>query len=210
MNEFVEECRREWSRLGVPETVANEMAADLTTDLEEAAADGVPSEEVLGSGASDARAFAAAWAAERGVTRPLTTNHRLRRLLTGAALTTLALVTILGAVLVIASPPDTPTRLAIDAPVGLPPAVRVIAPAPPEVSVTPDGVTTAAVWVVRPNEEPVLLPAPSTRLVGAEVDDSSVRNLGWVLLAVGLSGVVCITIVWVGAQPGRRPRPGEA
>ena len=67
MNEFVEECRREWQRLGVPEPVANEMAADLAADLEEAEAEGVPAEEVLGSGAFDPRSFAAAWAAERGV-----------------------------------------------------------------------------------------------------------------------------------------------
>ena len=29
MNEFIEECRREWRRLGVPDPIANEMAADL-------------------------------------------------------------------------------------------------------------------------------------------------------------------------------------
>ena len=33
MNEFVEECRREWRRLGVPDPIANEMAADLTADI---------------------------------------------------------------------------------------------------------------------------------------------------------------------------------
>ena len=38
MNEFVEECRREWNRLGVPDPVANEMAAELEADLEEAEA----------------------------------------------------------------------------------------------------------------------------------------------------------------------------
>jgi hypothetical protein len=67
VNEFVDECRREWKRLGVPDPVANEMAADLAADLEEAAAEGVSAEEVLGSGAFDPRAFAGAWAAERGV-----------------------------------------------------------------------------------------------------------------------------------------------
>ena len=34
MSEFVDECRREWHRLGVPDPVANEMAADLTADLD--------------------------------------------------------------------------------------------------------------------------------------------------------------------------------
>jgi hypothetical protein len=36
VSEFVDECRREWRRLGVPDPIANEMAADLTADLEEA------------------------------------------------------------------------------------------------------------------------------------------------------------------------------
>ncbi len=67
MNEFVEECRREWKRLHVPDPVANEMAADLEADLAEAEAEGSSPEEVLGTGAFDARSFAAAWATERGV-----------------------------------------------------------------------------------------------------------------------------------------------
>jgi hypothetical protein len=67
MSEFVEECRREWKRLGVPDPIAGEMAADLAADLAEAEADGVAAEQVLGSGAFDPRAFAASWASERGV-----------------------------------------------------------------------------------------------------------------------------------------------
>jgi hypothetical protein len=47
------------------------MAADLAADLAEAEADGASPEQVLGSGAFDPRAFAAAWARERGVARPL-------------------------------------------------------------------------------------------------------------------------------------------
>jgi hypothetical protein len=69
VNDFVEQCRREWERLAVPGPVANEMAADLLADLQEAEAEGVSAEEVLGSGAFDPRAFAASWAAERGVSR---------------------------------------------------------------------------------------------------------------------------------------------
>ncbi len=68
MNGFVNDCRSEWKRLGVPDVVANEMAADLTADLAEAEADGVSPEEVLGNGVFDARSFAASWAAARGVT----------------------------------------------------------------------------------------------------------------------------------------------
>jgi hypothetical protein len=74
VNEFVNECRKEWKRLGVDDAVANEMATDLETDLAEAEAEGASAEEVLGSSAFDPRAFAAAWANERGVVpapRPL-------------------------------------------------------------------------------------------------------------------------------------------
>ena len=68
MSEFVDECRREWRRLGVPDPVANEMAADLTADLDEAESEGGSPEDVLGNSAFDPRRFAAAWAAARGVT----------------------------------------------------------------------------------------------------------------------------------------------
>ena len=44
MNDFVEECRREWRRLRVPKHLADEMAAELAADLEEAAP-----EDVLGT-----------------------------------------------------------------------------------------------------------------------------------------------------------------
>ena len=67
MSEFVDQCRAEWRRLGVPDAITNEMAADLAADLDEAAADGVSAEEVLGTAAFDPRGFAASWASERGV-----------------------------------------------------------------------------------------------------------------------------------------------
>jgi hypothetical protein len=67
MSDFVEQCRREWKRLGVPDPLAEETAADLATDLREAEADGVSAEEFLGSSAFDPRSFAASWAAERGI-----------------------------------------------------------------------------------------------------------------------------------------------
>jgi hypothetical protein len=68
--EFIEECRREWNRLGVPDPIANEMAADLTADIEEAEAEGGSAEDVLGDSVFDPRRFAAAWAGARGVTAP--------------------------------------------------------------------------------------------------------------------------------------------
>jgi hypothetical protein len=70
VNEFVEECVREWRRLGVADAAANEMAAELTADLAEAAAEGATTEAVLGTSAFEPRAFAGAWATERGVVPP--------------------------------------------------------------------------------------------------------------------------------------------
>ncbi len=67
MSRFIDECRREWDRLGVAEAVAAEMAADLQADLDEAAADGVGAEELLGDAVFDPRGFAASWAEARGV-----------------------------------------------------------------------------------------------------------------------------------------------
>jgi hypothetical protein len=67
MSEFVEQCRLEWSRLGVADPLAEEMAADLASDLEEAEAEGVSAADYLGASASDPRSFAASWASERGI-----------------------------------------------------------------------------------------------------------------------------------------------
>ena len=79
MSAFVEECRREWKRLGVPDSIADEMASELTADLAEASADGVSEAEMLGE--SDPRRFAATWADERGLIserRPKKRRKRLR------------------------------------------------------------------------------------------------------------------------------------
>ena len=65
MTAFVEECRQEWRRLGVPDLLADDMATELETDLADAEADGVSAAEMLGE--SDPRRFAAAWANERGL-----------------------------------------------------------------------------------------------------------------------------------------------
>lgn len=67
MSDFVEQCRREWRRLGVTDPLAEEMAADLASDLEEAEAEGVSAAEYLGASASDPGSFAASWARERGI-----------------------------------------------------------------------------------------------------------------------------------------------
>jgi hypothetical protein len=102
MSKFVEECRREWKRLGVPYAVAEEMAVDLEADLQEAESDGASVEEVLGRGAFDPRSFAASWAAERGVIPPSpVTGNLTRKPFMRAAIVLLALVTVIGAALVI-------------------------------------------------------------------------------------------------------------
>src|SRR5262245_63243431 len=67
MSEFVQQCRREWRRLGVADPLAEEMAADLTSDLDEAEAEGVSAADYLGASASDPRSFAASWASARGI-----------------------------------------------------------------------------------------------------------------------------------------------
>ncbi len=96
MNEFVEECRREWRRLGVPDPIANEMAADLTADIEEAEAEGGSAEDVLGNSVFDAQRFAASWAGARGVTAPVPSegqpNRPPRRALLAVALTAAAVL----------------------------------------------------------------------------------------------------------------------
>jgi hypothetical protein len=74
VSDFVDQCRKEWSRIGVPEATASEMAADLEADLAEARSEGVAPEAVLGNGYFDAKSFAASWALARGVATP-----RLRR-----------------------------------------------------------------------------------------------------------------------------------
>jgi hypothetical protein len=107
MSDFVELCRAEWRRLGVPDPLAEEMAADLASDLREAEADGVSAEELLGSSAFDPRSFAASWAAERGIipVPPSRGNARSRPLVL-AAFTALAAITLLvTALLLVAGKP---------------------------------------------------------------------------------------------------------
>jgi hypothetical protein len=77
MTTFVEECRREWKRLGVPDLMADEMAADLEADLAEAQADGVSAAEIVGD--SDPRHFARTWASERGLVSEPPPQKRSRK-----------------------------------------------------------------------------------------------------------------------------------
>ena len=104
MSEFVEQCRREWRRLGVADPLAEEMAADLASDLEEAEAEGVSAAEYLGSSASDPRSFAASWASERGIIpAPPDPEKGRRRPLALVAFTALAAITVIVAALLLAT-----------------------------------------------------------------------------------------------------------
>jgi len=77
MTAYVEECRQEWKRLGVPDLLAEEMATELESDLAEAEADGVSATEILGE--SDPRRFAANWASERGLVSEPAPQKKRRR-----------------------------------------------------------------------------------------------------------------------------------
>ncbi len=135
MSQFVEECRREWKRLRVPDAVANEMAADLAADLKEAEAEGASAEEVLGSGAFDPRSFAASWAAERGViqTPPVSRDRTPGRSRMPAATAAFAVIAIIGAVLALLASPSGPGRLALASGSVLP-RLRLVLPPPPAAS----------------------------------------------------------------------------
>jgi hypothetical protein len=166
VNEFVEECRREWRRLRVPDPVANEMAADLAVDLEEAEAEGVPAEEVLGRGAADPRSFAASWATERGVIQPRPLRDRLPKgSLMVAAVAAFAVIAVVGAALAtFASSPGSAPLLA-----GRP----VEAP-----------VTTARLVISAP------------LVAHEDISGTDARAIGRTLWIVGLAGIVLVALLW--------------
>lgn len=129
MSEFVEQCRREWRRLGVANPLAEEMAADLTSDLEEAEAEGVSATEYLGASAPDPQSFAASWATERGIIpTPSSREKDRRRPLALVAFTCLAAITVIVAALLLAT--------------GEPKvALKTVRTAPPHLPVSPAGPT---------------------------------------------------------------------
>jgi uncharacterized membrane protein len=99
MTAYVEECRQEWKRLGVPDLLAEEMATELESDLAEAQADGVSATEILGE--SDPRRFAATWASERGLVAeptPPRKNRTRRWILIVVGLVALFLVAVVVAI----------------------------------------------------------------------------------------------------------------
>jgi hypothetical protein len=133
MSDFVEQCRAEWKRLGVPDPLAEEMATDLTSDLAAAEADGVSAEEFLGSSYFDPRSFASSWAKERGVIPdpPLCrgANRRPRLLF---AFTALAALTVIVTTLLLLTGQPKVSLVATKAP-------RLHGVRPPAVFVLPPG-----------------------------------------------------------------------
>jgi hypothetical protein len=100
VSDFIEQCRVEWRRLGVPDPLAEEMAADLATDLKEAGADGVSAEELLGRSVFDPRSFAASWASERGIIPiPPTGGNARRRPIVLIVFTAIAAIAVIFAAL---------------------------------------------------------------------------------------------------------------
>jgi len=185
VNEFVEQCRREWKRLGVPSEVADEMAAELSADLNE----GASPEDVLGRDAADARSFAAAWAAERAV---VPQRRKATRIGVLAVVTALLLVVIAGALLALLASPSKGARLSIQ----------------PESGLNTD---SQRVWVGTPASVTIVAaPAPSARtpplfrLMTQSDTGTDQRTVGFLLLIIGATGLVITTVFWVAS--GRRLR----
>lgn len=195
MNEFVEECRTEWKRLGVPGPVIDDMAGELAADIEEAEAEGASVEDLLGAGARP-HEFATAWAAERGVI-----ERSLPRepgsawgSRTSAVIAALTVISIAGAVLVVFVSPAGPDNSALPLP-------RVV----------PDGGTA---WTVDGTASPLRVIVQDlgsgvvrTAAIGPSdsSDSSDTRAAGSVMLFAALAGIMLLTM-WVWAGPGLSPR----
>jgi hypothetical protein len=135
VSEFVEECRRERRRLGVPDPIANEMAADLTADIEEAEAEGGSAEDVLGNSVFDPRRFAASWAGARGVTAPVPVpappdRPPLRRSVPAIALTVVAVFFALAAIALLIGRRSASAAVSVRAILGGPGSAHLFGPGP--------------------------------------------------------------------------------
>lgn len=192
MNKFVAECRREWRRLGVPDPIANEMAADLAADLEEAEAEGGSAEDVLGNSAFDPRRFAASWAAARGVTAPpdpnLSSRHRPPL---AVALTSLVGILAIGAGVVLLGANRT-SSVAV--------AVRRFVGGPGQVPFFGSGPAKR-----------VLIPGPIRFGPGIRtfIGGVDLQPLAWIMLIVGVVGLGVALLYWSPWSGGRQSKQGE-
>ena len=149
MSDFVEQCRAEWRRLGVPDPLAEEMAADLASDLTEAEADGISAEELLGSSFFDPRSFATSWAAERGVIPVAPSRGNVRRRPLGlVAFTAFAAITVIvAALLLVAGQPKVSVVMSGNPQLFLPQPGAVVPPGPGG-QVLPGNTTAPIEWIL--------------------------------------------------------------
>jgi hypothetical protein len=182
VSEFVDECRREWRRLGVPDPVANEMAADLTADLEEAEAEGDSPEDVLGNSAFDPRRFAAAWAVARGVAgAPVPERPRSWRPPVAIALTVLlGLVTVGAGLVLLVGYRGHSFAIAVHRVVVSPPSIRFFAPGPGRTVV------------------------PGPPFLGTQMAGVDVHPVAWMLLIVGIVGLGLLAVLYWSPWSGHR------
>jgi hypothetical protein len=180
VNQFIEECRREWKRLRVPDPVVADMAAELTADLDEAAAEGGSPEDVLGSAASDPRSFAGAWAAERGVASPQPLTARLGgKSALPVAIAVLAIVAAVGAALVVFASPSASAPVA-----GLPLPRLSAYPTNAEVAQTNVEVARQSMEIAKSGGRIWVTEADAQ---GSGVD---IHGVGSILLIAGIAGVI--------------------
>lgn len=194
MSEFVDECRREWRRLGVADPTANEMAADLTADLDEAEAEGGSPEDVLGNSAFDPRRFAASWAAARGVTGPPTPERPSPwRSPVAVGLTALAGVLAIGSGLALLSGRSA-RAVAFAGPV----AIRRIAAG------------GGSIRFISPGSIRIALPAPAgpplPPFIGMAFGGPGEHLVAIILLTVGIVGLGVAGAFWIPRSGSRRFR----
>jgi hypothetical protein len=169
MNQFVEECRREWKRLRVPDDVADEMAAELAGDLQQATLEGAAPADLLGRSASDPRAFARAWADERGVT----SARRVGRVLAFCVFAALVGLAVSGAVL-LSNWPSSSTRSQIE-----------------PISLRSDEAAMKAMWTATRTGNVTTIEMPRrVEVLPETIGGSDRRTLGLALLIAGLAGLV--------------------
>ncbi len=197
MDPFVKRCRREWRRLRVPDAVANEMATELETDLEEARAEGASAEEVLGSGVFDPRAFAESWADERGVIPPPASRSRLSwRSPMLAAIIALTAIAAVGAGMVLASR-VAPRSVTIAA--GPPfayfrPDLRDCPPLAPPYPPPPNVRACVVQGEVIRGQTIMRGPSLALREMFAAKPRSRLYPVGWILLIVGAGGIILVLL----------------
>jgi len=191
VSEFLDECRREWRRLGVPQPVANEMAADLAADLDEAEAEGGSAEDVLGNSAFDPRRFASAWAIARGVTGPPASNRpSLWRPPMAIVLTAvLGALTIVAGLALLGGRRSSSIAIATRRIIAGPGSNRFFAP--------------GGGRIVGPG--PFGLPFTGTQIAGVDV-----HPLAWILLLVGVVGIGLLVVLYWSPWSGFRRRRHES